>query len=83
MPADAQQVLQKHFNAAAHKQRDDILRANADVQRTLEAKGLTFNQTDPAAFQQALAKTSFYKDWRGKFGEEAWGLLQRYAGDIG
>ncbi len=83
VPADAQQVMQKHFNAAAHKQRDDILRANADVQKTLEAKGLAFNTTDPAVFQQALAKTSFYKDWRGKFGDEAWGLLQRYAGDIG
>jgi len=83
VPADIQQVMQKHFNAAARKQRDDILRANADVQRALEAKGLVFNQADPAAFQQALARTSFYKDWRGKFGEEAWGLLQRYAGDIG
>jgi tripartite ATP-independent transporter DctP family solute receptor len=83
VPADVQQVMQTHFNAAARKQRDDIVRANIDVQKTLEAKGLTFNQTDPAAFQQALAKTSFYKDWRGKFGDEAWGLLQKYAGDIG
>jgi len=83
VPADVQQVMQKHFNAAARQQRDDILRANADVQKALEARGLVFNQADAAAFQQALAKTSFYRDWRGKFGEEAWGLLQRYTGDIG
>ena len=83
VPADIQQVMQKRFNAAAVKQRDDIVQANADLRKTLEAKGLAFNQPDPAAFQQALARTSFYKDWRGKFGDEAWGLLQQYAGDLG
>lgn len=75
--------MAKHFNAAARKQRDDIVQANAELQKTLESKGLAFNQTDAATFQQALAKTTFYKDWRAKFGDEAWGLLQRYAGDIG
>lgn len=83
VPADVQQVMTKHFNAAALKQRADIVQANTDLQKTLESKGLTFNQTDAVAFQQALAKTTFYKDWRAKFGDEAWGLLQRYAGDIG
>ena len=36
-----------------------------------------------AAFQAALAKTSFYKDAKAKFGNEAWTLLQKYAGNIG
>ena len=83
VPAEVRQVLQKHFNAAARKQRDDIARANADLQDALRAKGLTFNRTDASAFRQALAKTSFYKDWRGKFGEESWSLLRKHAGDIG
>ena len=34
-------------------------------------------------FQAALAKTSFYKDAKAKFGDEAWALLQKYAGNIG
>ena len=83
VPADIQQIMAKHFNAAARKQRDDIVLANADLQKALESKGLTFNQTDAALFQQALAKTTFYKDWRAKFGDEAWGLLQKYAGNVG
>jgi TRAP-type transport system periplasmic protein len=83
VPADIQQIMAKHFNAAARKQRDDIVQANVELQKTLEAKGLTFNQTDAGAFQQTLAKTTFYKDWRGKFGEDAWGLLQKYTGSIG
>ena len=83
VPQDAQQVMQKHFNAAAKKQRDDIVKANAEYQKTLESKGLTFNTTDPKAFQAALAKTSFYKDAKTKFGNDAWALLQKYAGNIG
>jgi hypothetical protein len=83
IPKDVQEVLQKHFNAAAKKQRDDIVQANADYQKTLESKGLTFNTTNAEVFQAALAKTSFYKDAKAKFGNEAWSLLQKYAGNIG
>ena len=83
IPQNVQQVIQKHFNAAAKKQRDDIVQANAEYQKTLESKGLTFNTTQAEAFQAALAKTSFYKDAKAKFGNEAWALLQKYAGNIG
>jgi TRAP-type transport system periplasmic protein len=83
IPKDVQEVLQKHFNAAARKQRDDIVKANAEYQKLLESKGLAFNTTQADAFQAALAKTSFYKDAKAKFGNEAWVLLQKYAGNIG
>jgi TRAP-type C4-dicarboxylate transport system substrate-binding protein len=78
-----QQVIQKQFNAAAIKQRADIVQANADYQKALESKGLTFNTTQPEGFQAALSKTSFYKNAKAKFGDEAWTLLQKYAGSIG
>jgi TRAP-type transport system periplasmic protein len=83
VPQDTQKVMQKHFNAAAKKQRDDIVQANSEYQKNLETKGLTFNTTQADAFQAALAKTSFYKDAKAKFGDEAWSLLQKYAGNIG
>lgn len=83
IPRDAQQVMQKHFNAAAKKQRDDIVKANSDYQKALASKGLTFNTTQAETFQAALAKTSFYKDAKAKFGNQAWSLLQKYAGNIG
>ena len=83
VPKDVQDVLSKHFNAAAKKQRDDSEKANADLQKGLEGKGLAFNKTDPVAFQAALARTSFYKDAKAKFGDEAWALLQKFAGNVG
>ena len=82
IPQDVQKLLQTTFNAAARKQRNDIVQANADLQKNLEGKGLTFNKTDAELFQATLAKTSFYKDAKTKFGDEAWALLQRYAGNI-
>jgi tripartite ATP-independent transporter DctP family solute receptor len=82
LPADLQQMLTKHFNAAALKQRSDIARANLDLQKLLESKGLVFNTVDNAAFRRVLSSGSFYSQAKEKFGPEAWGLLQQYAGEI-
>lgn len=83
VPADVRAIMEKHLNAAALKERDDIAAANRDTQKELEGRGLVFNATDPNAFQSALKATKFYGQWREKFGPEAWALVQKYAGDIG
>ncbi len=82
VPADVRAVIAKHVNAAGLKQRDDIARANVDLQKRLEAKGLVFNTTDTPAFRQVLRNAGFYTQVREKFGPEAWALLKQYAGDI-
>ncbi len=83
VPAEFQAVMAKHFNAAALKQREDNLKDSAALKDALQGKGLAFNTTDPVPFQQVLAKTDFYRTWKGKFGSEAWALLEKYAGAIG
>ena len=82
MPADVQQVIAKHVNSAAKKQRDDIARLNLDLQKALEGKGLTFNKVDTAPFRQALRNAGFYTQARERFDKEAWALLTQYAGDV-
>ena len=82
VPDDVQKVIAKHINAAAKKQRDDIAKANVDLQKTLEGKGLAFNKVDTAAFRKALRDAGFYKDVRERFDKEAWALLTQYAGEI-
>ena len=43
------------------------------LRQDLSAKGLTFNDVDRQDHSASrLRKTSFYKDWRAKFGDEAW-----------
>lgn len=82
VPADVQTVVAKHVNAAALKQRADIARANVDLQKLLEGKGLVFNTVDTVPFQKALAAGGFYAQAKEKFGPEAWSLLQQYAGPV-
>jgi TRAP-type C4-dicarboxylate transport system substrate-binding protein len=83
VPADVQKLMTKHINAAAKKQREDIARANVDLQKSLERKGLVFNTVDTAAFRQALNKAGFYAQARDRFDKDAWALLVQHAGDIG
>lgn len=83
VPAELQQVITRHINTAAKKQRDDIARANVDLQKALEGKGLTFNKPDTAPFRQALRTAGFYAQARERFDKDAWALLAQYAGDIG
>ena len=82
VPADVQQIIAKHVNAAAKKQRDDIARLNLDLQKTLEGKGLIFNKVDTTPFRQALRDAGFYTQAKDRFDKDAWALLTQYAGDI-
>lgn len=83
VPEDVQKVIAKHINAAAKKQRDDIARANVDLQKALEGKGLVFNKVDTGAFRGALRNAGFYKEVKDRFDKDAWALLTQYASDIG
>ena len=82
VPQDVQSVVAKHINAAAKKQRDDIAKANVDLQKALEGKGLAFNKVDTAAFRSALRTAGFYKEVKDRFDKDAWALLIQAAGEI-
>ncbi|UIK05236.1 TRAP transporter substrate-binding protein [Neorhizobium galegae] len=80
LPADLQGIVSKHFNAAAELQRKDVMGLNATVQAELEGKGMKFNKPDGALFQEKLRAANFYKDWKAKYGDEAWAILEKAIG---
>lgn len=82
-PAEVQALLTKHVTAAVLAQRDDIRRLNNSLEGQLKAKGMIFNYPDNKSFREALAKAGFYKEWRGKFGDEAMAKLEKYSGKLG
>ena len=82
LPSDIQQIMSRHINAAARRQREDIARANIDLQKQLEAKGLVFNTVDSTAFRKSLQKEGFYTQVKEKFGADAWALLQPFVGQV-
>ena len=63
-------------------QREDLKKMNQSIQSDLESKGLKFNQPKAESFQARLRQAGFYQEWRGKFGDEAWGLLEGAVGKL-
>ena len=63
--------------------RNDVRRLNNTVEVELKVKGLAFNQVDTAAFRATLKRAGFYKDWKAKYGAEAWAILEKSVGKLG
>jgi len=82
LPNDAQEVVMREINKAALEERADVATLNAGLRGKLSGNGLAFNDTDPAAFREALKKSGFYGEWRGKYGDAAWGLLEDAVGGL-
>lgn len=82
LPAAIRDVITKNVNEAALRQRGDVAELNGELQSELTAKGLTFFDVDPAAFRNTLRASSFYTDWKAKFGDEAWSLLESASGKL-
>ncbi|MGA8693796.1 MAG: TRAP transporter substrate-binding protein [Xanthobacteraceae bacterium] len=82
LPDNVRGIVAKHINAAGLKERDDVAKLNATLQQDLAAKGLVFNRPDPAPFRNKLRAAGFYTEWKGKYGDEAWSLLERSVGKL-
>jgi TRAP-type transport system periplasmic protein len=82
LPENLRDIVTKHINAAGLKEREDVAKLNATLQQELAGKGMTFNQTDPARFRDKLRQAGFYAEWKGKYGDEAWAILERSTGKL-
>jgi TRAP-type C4-dicarboxylate transport system substrate-binding protein len=82
LPEDLRSIATQEFDKSAMDQRADVAKLSESLREDLTAKGLQFNDVDRNSFRDALRKTSFYKDWRAKFGEQAWSLLEASAGTL-
>ena len=82
LPKDAQEIVTREFNASAVTEREDTAKLNAEVRGKLQSAGLQFNDVDPAPFRDVLKQAGFYKEWRGKYGEDAWRVLEDAVGAV-
>jgi tripartite ATP-independent transporter DctP family solute receptor len=80
LPKDVADIMTTAFNAAALDQRRDVAALNGGLQGTLAKDGMVFNAVDAAPFRQTLRDAGFYKDWRARYGEEAWHVLETAVG---
>src|SRR5438309_7004174 len=82
LPEDVRTIVAKNINASGVNERDDVAKLNAGLQQELAGKGLIFNQPDVAPFREKLRSAGFYSEWKGKYGEEAWALLEKAVGKL-
>jgi tripartite ATP-independent transporter DctP family solute receptor len=82
LPADLKTIVSGAINDAAVAQREDIRKLNETLQSDLAGKGLAFNKTNPDSFRAKLREAGFYSEWKGRFGDEAWGLLEQSVGKL-
>ena len=82
LPQDVQQLIDRHINAAALRVREDLATLNISSEKVLADKGMQVLAPDTAPFRAKLQASGFYKEWRGKYGEEAWRLLEKSTGPI-
>ncbi len=82
LPADLLAIVNEGFDAAAVKERVDLLEMDRSLQGELTEKGMVFNKPDHSQFRAALVKAGFYIQWRKTYGNEAWESLERYTGRL-
>jgi tripartite ATP-independent transporter DctP family solute receptor len=82
IPPDLRAIVVKHINAAGMKERADVAMLNATLQKDLAAKGMVINQAKSDTFRDKLKKAGFYNEWKAKYGDEAWALLEKFTGKL-
>ncbi len=83
LPRDIREIAETILNACCMSQRADVAALNSSVRAALASRGMRFATPDPASFRQKLVEHGFYRHWREKFGDAAWGHLERYVGRLG
>jgi tripartite ATP-independent transporter DctP family solute receptor len=82
LPEDIRKIVARNVNAAAVKERADTEKLNATVKEELAGKGLVFNQPEVAPFREKLRSAGFYSEWKAKFGDHAWEILEKSVGKL-
>jgi TRAP-type C4-dicarboxylate transport system substrate-binding protein len=82
LPPDVREIVTREFDRSGADQRADVAKLSQSLRQDLTAEGLRFIGIDRESFRQALAKTSFYADWKERFGAEAWTALEKTTGRL-
>jgi tripartite ATP-independent transporter DctP family solute receptor len=82
LPEDLREIVSKELKQSGLDERADVAKLSVSLKTDLAAKGLKINEVDRPAFREALRATSYYKDWKAKFGEQGWGLLEKSVGSL-
>ena len=82
LPTDLRELVTGELDRSGVDQRADVAERDRTLRGELTTKGLTFRDVDKTKFREVVAKTTYYKDWKTKYGDEAWGNLEAVSGKL-
>lgn len=82
LPPATQEIVARELNRSAMDERTDVAALNSGLRGKLQSGGMVFNDLDPAPFRDTLKRAGFFKEWQGKYGPEAWGILEGEVGSL-
>ncbi|RVU14310.1 TRAP transporter substrate-binding protein [Methylobacterium oryzihabitans] len=82
LPEALQEIVRRELDRAAMEQREDVVRLTGTLKTQLAGRGLVFETADREAFRKSLTQAGFYRDWKEKFGPEAWKALEAVTGAL-
>jgi TRAP-type transport system periplasmic protein len=82
LPQNLRDIVAAELDRSAEDERRDLEARDKAMRAELTAKGMTFRDVDVGNFREVLVKTTYYKDWKAKYGDEAWGQLEAVTGKL-
>jgi tripartite ATP-independent transporter DctP family solute receptor len=82
LPRDVQSVVDRNLTKYALLQRRDTALRNESLSEKLARRGMAINKADTSGFRTKLSSSGFYTKWAGKFGSQAWALLEKTSGKL-
>ena len=83
IPANLRDIIERNINDEALRQRAEVEHGNATLQDELTKRGLAFHKVDLAAFRDRLISAGFYTEWKKRYGDEVWAMLEATTGKLG
>ncbi len=75
IPPATRDIIIQNVNETAVKQRADVAKLNNELEGELK-KTLEFVNVNSVVFRKQLQESQFYTEWKGRFGDESWALLE-------
>ena len=82
LPKDIQEIVARNINEAGVKERADIAELTKSLRDQLSQRGMKFNDIEAPKFREKLRAAGFYNEWKGKFGDAAWAVLEESVGKL-
>jgi tripartite ATP-independent transporter DctP family solute receptor len=80
LPSDLREIIATNLDAAAMKQRQDMLTLDQRLQKEFSGRGMAVNATDLETFRSRLSNSRFYQDLRAAFAADTWAVFAQSSG---